>query len=99
MGLGLGLLGDFEEVAKGGVAGLVTATGPLGAGAWGSALGALGGFGGQGFLVLPPFLVPLLVAGGTLLLPKETRCCCCPAACARSPPPGTSSRLCSTWRR
>ena len=70
-GLGLGLLGDFKEVAKGGVASVVTATGPLGAGGWGSALGlvlrSLGGFGGQGFLVLPPFLVPLLVPGRSLL--------------------------------
>ena len=70
-GLGLGLLGDFEEVAKGGVAGVVTATGLLGAGGWGSALGALGGFGGQGFLVLTPFPVPLPVPGGTLLVPKR----------------------------
>ena len=53
------------------MAGVVTATGPLGAGGWGSALGALGGFGGQGFLVLPPFLVPLLVPGGSLLLPRR----------------------------
>ena len=70
-GLGLGLLGDFEEVAKGVVAAVVTATGPLGARGWGSALGGLGGFGGQGFLVLPPFLVPLLVPGGLLLLPRR----------------------------
>ena len=56
-GLGLGLLGDLEEVFQGGVAGVVTATGPLGAGGWGSALGALGGLGGQGFLVLPPFFL------------------------------------------
>ena len=73
-GLGLGLLGDFKEVAKGGVAGVVTATGPLGAGGWGSALGlvlrGLGGFGGQRFLVLPPLLVPLPVPGGSLLLPR-----------------------------
>ena len=67
-GLGLGLLGDLEEVAKGGVAGVVTATGPLGAAGWGSALGALGGFGGQGFLVLPPLPVPPPVPGGPLLL-------------------------------
>ena len=55
------------------MAGVVTGTGPLGAGDWGSALGhVLRGFGGlgiQGFLVLPPFLVPLLVPGGSLLLP------------------------------
>ena len=73
-GLGLGLLGDLKEVAKGGVAGLVTATGPLGAGGWGSVLGlvlrGLGGFGGQEFLVLPPFLVPLLVPGGSLPFPR-----------------------------
>ena len=70
-GLVLGLLGDFKEVAKGGLAGVVTATGPLGAGGSGSALGGLGGFGGQGFLVLPPLLVPLPVPGGTLLLPRR----------------------------
>ena len=73
-GLGLGLLGDLNEVAKGGVAGVVTATGPSGAGGCSSALGlvlrGLGGFGGQGFLVLPPFLVPLSVPGGSLLLPR-----------------------------
>ena len=72
-GLGLGFLGDFKEVAKGGVAGLVTATGPFGAGGWGSALDlvlrGLGGFGIQGFLVLPPLLVLLPVPGGSLLLP------------------------------
>ena len=67
-GLGLGVLGDLEEVAKGGVAGLVTATGPLETGDWGSALGALGSFGGQGLLVLPPLPVPLPVPGGPLLL-------------------------------
>ena len=86
--LGLGLLGDFEEVAKGGVAGVVTATGPLGAGGWGSALGlvlrGLGGFGGQGFLVLPPFLVPLLVPGGSLLLPRRRAAA---AALLRTPVP------------
>ena len=70
-GLDLGLLGDFEEVAKGSVAGVVTTTGPLGAGGWGSALGGWDGFRGQGFLVLPPFLVPLLVPGGPLLLPRR----------------------------
>ena len=53
------------------MAGVVTATGPLGAGGWGSAPGALGGFGGQGFLVLPPLLVPLPVPGGPLLLPRR----------------------------
>ena len=51
MGLGLGLLGDFKEVAKSGVAGVVTAIGPLGAGGRGSALGlvlrGLGGFGAR----------------------------------------------------
>ena len=56
------------------MAGVVTATGPSGAGGWGSALGlvlrGLGGFGGQGFLVLPPFLVPLLVTGRSLILPR-----------------------------
>ena len=71
MGLGPGMLGDFEEVAKGGVAEVVTATGPLVAGGWGSALGALGGFGGQGCLVLPPLPVPLPVPGETLLLPRR----------------------------
>ena len=70
-GLGLGLLGDFEEVAKGGVAGMVTATGPLGAGGWGSALGALGGFGSQGLLVLPPLPVPPPVPGGPLFLTRR----------------------------
>ena len=70
-GLGLGLLGDLEEVAKGGVARVVTTTGPLGAAGWGSALGALGGFGGQGLLVLPPLPVSLPVPGGPLLLPRK----------------------------
>ena len=65
------MLGDLKEVAKGGVAGVVTATGPLGTGGWGSALGALGGFGGQGFLVLPPLPVLLPVPGGPLLLPRR----------------------------
>ena len=64
-GLCLGLLGDLKEVAKGGVSEVVAATGPFGAGGWGSAprlvLRGFGGFGSQGFLVLPPFLVPLLV--------------------------------------
>ena len=60
-GLGLGMLGDLEEVAKGGMAGVVTATGPLGARGWGSARGALGGFGDQGFLVLPPLLEKFIV--------------------------------------
>ena len=50
---------------------MVTAIGPLGTGGWGSALGALGGFGGQGLLVLPPLLVPLPVPGGPLLLPRR----------------------------
>ena len=62
----------------------MTTIGPLGTGGWGSALGALGGFGGQGLLVLPPLPVPLPVPGGPLLPSPETRCCC-PAACARSP--------------
>ena len=70
-GLGLGLLGDLEEVAKGGVAGVVAATGPLGAGGWGSAPGGLGGFGSQGFLVLPPLPVPPPVPGGPLLLTRR----------------------------
>ena len=70
-GLGLGLLGDFQEVTKGGVAGVVTAIGPLGAVGRGSAPGALGGFGGQGFVVLPPLPVPPPVPGGTLLLPSD----------------------------
>ena len=56
------------------MAGVVTATGPLGAGGWGFALRlvvcGLRGLGGQGFLVLPPFLVPLLVPGGSILLPR-----------------------------
>ena len=65
------MLGDLEEVAKGGVAGVVTASGPLRAGGSGSAPGALGGFGGQGFLVLPPLSVPLPVPGGTLLLARR----------------------------
>ena len=59
------------------MAGVVTATGLLGAGGWGSALGGLGRFGGQGFLVLSPFLVPLLVPGRLLLLPRR-----CAAAAA-----------------
>ena len=71
-GLGLGMLGDLEEVGKGGVAGLVTATGPLGAVGWGSAPGALACFGGQGFLVLPPLPVPLPVPGGPLRLPRRS---------------------------
>ena len=62
------MLGELEEVAKGGVAGVVTATGLLGAGGWSSAPGALGGFGGQGFLVLPPLPVPFPVPGDALLL-------------------------------
>ena len=57
------------------MAGVVTATGPLGAGGWSSALGlllrALGGFGIQGFLVLPPLLVLLPVPSGSLLLPRR----------------------------
>ena len=65
------MLGDLEEVAEGGVAGVVTTTGPLGTGGWGPALGALGGFGGQGFLVLPPLPVSLPVPGGPLLLPRR----------------------------
>ena len=69
-GLGLGLLDNLKKVTKGGAAGVVTATGPLGAGGWGSALGlvlrGLGGFSARGFLVLPSFLVP----GGSLLLPR-----------------------------
>ena len=65
------MLGDLQEVAKGGVAGVVTSTGPLGAVGWGSAPGALGGFGGQGLLVLPPLPVPPPVPGGTLLLPRR----------------------------
>ena len=66
-GLALGLLGDLDVVAKGGGAGVVSTIGPLGTGGWGSALGALGGFGSQGLLVLPPPPVPLLVPGGPLL--------------------------------
>ena len=50
---------------------MVTAIDPLGTGGWGSALGALTGFGGQGFLVLPPLPVPLPVPGGPLLLPRR----------------------------
>ena len=53
------------------MAGVVTATGPLGAADWGSALGALGSFGGQGFLVLLPLPVPPPIPGGTLLLPRR----------------------------
>ena len=53
------------------MAGVVTAIGPLGAVGWGSASGALGGFGGQGLLVLPPLSFPLPVPGGTLLLPRR----------------------------
>ena len=70
-GLGPGLLGDFHEVTKGGVAGVMTTIGPLGTGGWGSALGALGGFGGQGLLVLPPLPLPLPVPGGPPLLPRR----------------------------
>ena len=70
-GLRLGLPGDLDEVAEGGVAGVMTTIGPLGTGGWGSALGALGGFGGQGLLVLPPPPVPLIVPGGPLLLPRR----------------------------
>ena len=70
-GLGLGLPGDLDEVAEGGVAGVMTTIGPLGTGGWGSALGALGCFGGQGLLVLPPPPVPLPVPGGPLLLPQR----------------------------
>ena len=44
---------------------MVTAIGPLGTGGWGSALGALGGFGSQGFLVLSPLPVPLPVPGSS----------------------------------
>ena len=50
---------------------MVTAIGPLGTGGWGSALGALGSFGGQGLLVLPPLQVPLPAPGGPLLLPRD----------------------------
>ena len=53
------------------MAGVVTTTGPLGAVNWGSAPGALGGLGGQGFLVLPPLPVPLPVPGRLLLLPQK----------------------------
>ena len=53
------------------MAGPMTTIGPLGTGGWGSALGALGGFGGQGLLVLPPLPVPLPVPGGPLLLPRR----------------------------
>ena len=53
------------------MAGVVTTIGPLGTGGWGFALGALGGFGGQGLLVLPPLPVPLPVPGGPLLLPRR----------------------------
>ena len=53
------------------MAGVVTTIGPLGTGGWGSALGALGLFGGQGLLVLPPLPVPLPVPGGPLLLPRR----------------------------
>ena len=53
------------------MAGVVTTIGPLGAVGWGSAPGALGGFGGQGFLVLPPLPVLPPVPGGTLLLPRR----------------------------
>ena len=72
-GLVLGPLGELKEVPKGGLAGVVAAIGSSGAGGWGSNLGlvlrGLGGFDGQGFLVLPPFLVPPLVPGGSFLLP------------------------------
>ena len=53
------------------MAGVVTAIGPLGAVGWGSAPGALGGCGGQGFLVLPPLPVPPPVPGGKPLLPRR----------------------------
>ena len=53
------------------MAGVVTSTVPLGAVGWGSAPGALGGFGGQGLLVLPPLPVPPPVPGGTLLLRRR----------------------------
>ena len=53
------------------MAGVVTAIGPLGTVGWGSAPGALGGFGSQGLLVLPPLPVPPPVPGGTLLLPRR----------------------------
>ena len=53
------------------MAGVVSAIGPLGAVGWGSAPGALGGFGGQGFLVLPPLPVPPPVPGGTLVLSRR----------------------------
>ena len=56
---------------KGGVAGVVISTSPLGAVGWGSAPGALGGFGSQGCLVLPPLRVPLPVPGRPLLLPRR----------------------------
>ena len=49
----------------------MTAIRPLGTGGRGSALGALGGFGGQGLLVPPPLPVPLPVPGGPLLLPRR----------------------------
>ena len=75
-GLGLGFLGNLKEVAKDGLAGVVAATCPLGAGGWGPALGlvlrGLGGFGSQEFLVIPPLLVPLPVPGGALLLPGRS---------------------------
>ena len=77
---------------------VVAATGPLEAGGWGSALGALGGFGGQGFLV-PATSCPASCPRRNASPSQETRSCCCPAACARSPPPGTSSGSCPTWRR
>ena len=70
-GLGPGLLGDSDVVAKGGGAGVMTTIGPLGTGGWGSALGTLGGFGGQVLLVLPPLTVPLPVPGGPLLRPRR----------------------------
>ena len=49
----------------------MTTIGPLGTGGWVFALGALGGFGGQGLLVLPPPPVPLPVPGRPLLLPRR----------------------------
>ena len=49
----------------------MTTIGPLGTEGWGSALGALGGFGGQGLLVLPPLPLPLPVPADRLSFPGD----------------------------
>ena len=92
------MLGDLEEVAEGGVAGVVTATGPLGTAGSGSALGPWAASAARDSWYSRHFLSRLLSPADRFSFPGDALLLL-PCSVRSLPGSGKFFSSCPEWRR